>query len=162
MALLLVAAVLVARTGRDGGEDARLSPNATGTARVERVVDGDTVRLAGIGSVRLIGIDTPEVYGRVECFGPQASAFAKHTLTRGEPVRYRVGAEPRDRYGRLLAYVWLPDGRMFNRLLAERGLARPLTIPPNDALAAQFEAAAAAARRAGRGMWERPGCAPPG
>jgi micrococcal nuclease len=75
-------------------------------------------------------------------------------------VRYRVGAEPRDRYGRLLAYVWLGDGRLFNALLAERGYATTLTIPPNDDLAPRFAAAEARARDHHRGMWRRPGCAP--
>jgi micrococcal nuclease len=123
------------------------------------VVDGDTVRLVGVGSVRLIGIDTPEVYGGVECFGPEASAFAKSLLAPGTAVRYRVGAEARDRYGRLLAYVWLPDGRLFNELLARRGYATTLTIAPNDQLAPRFRAAETAARRAHQGMWGRPGCA---
>jgi micrococcal nuclease len=123
------------------------------------VVDGDTVRLAGLGSVRLIGIDTPEVYGHVDCFGPEASAYAKSVLTRGLRVRYRLGRETHDRYGRLLAYVWLPDGRMFNRMLAEGGYARTLTIAPNDQMAGSFRSATADARSAGRGMWGRPGCA---
>jgi micrococcal nuclease len=131
------------------------------TAAVQRVVDGDTVRLAGLGSVRLIGIDTPEVYGgRVECFGPEASAFAKSVLRPGSRVRYRVGTEPRDRYGRLLAYVWTHDGRLFNAMLAERGYATTLTIPPNDDLAARFRAAEHRARERRRGMWGRAGCAP--
>jgi endonuclease YncB( thermonuclease family) len=157
LAAVLGAALIAGRAGQgaDSGPAA-----ADGTARIQRVVDGDTVRLAGIGSVRLIGIDTPEVYGRVECFGPEASAFAKRTLRPGAAVRYRAGREPRDRYGRLLAYVWLPDGRLFNRVLAARGYATTLTIPPNDALAPRFRAAEAGARRARLGMWGRPGCAP--
>jgi micrococcal nuclease len=129
-------------------------------ARVERVVDGDTVRLEGVGSVRLIGIDTPEVYGQtVECFGPEASAFAKRLLPRGTRVRYEVGREARDRYGRLLAYVFLPDGRLVNRILAERGYATVLTIRPNDRYERVFERAVRAARRARAGMWGQPGCA---
>ncbi|HKP90312.1 MAG TPA: thermonuclease family protein [Thermoleophilaceae bacterium] len=160
---LVVAAVLAALVvlGRsDGAHDAdRPRPNRH-SATVQRVVDGDTVRLAGLGSVRLIGIDTPEVYGgRVECFGPEASAFARSVLRGGTRVRYRVGAEPRDRYGRLLAYVWLPDGRLFNAMLAERGYATTLTIPPNDDLAPRFRAAERRARAHRRGMWRRPGCA---
>ena len=130
------------------------------SARVERVVDGDTVRLAGLGSVRLIGVDTPEVHGRVECFGPEADAFARSLLGRGTPVRYRAGRDRRDRYGRLLAYVWLADGRLFNRMLLEGGYATTLTIAPNDQLAGRFRGAEAAARRARAGMWRRPGCAP--
>ncbi len=70
-----------------------------------QVTDGDTIRLGELGSVRLIGIDTPEVYGGVECFGREASKFAARLLPLGTKVRYRVGVEERDRYGRLLAYV---------------------------------------------------------
>jgi micrococcal nuclease len=128
-------------------------------ATVESVTDGDTVRLSGLGPVRLIGVDTPEVFAGVECFGREASAFVRRLLPAGTPVRYRVGVEERDRYGRLLAYVWLSDGRFLNRLLVERGFAQPLTVPPNVGYAELFIAAARRARRAGRGLWERPGCA---
>ena len=50
----------------------------------------------------------------------------------GIRVRYRVGVDERDRYGRLLAYVWLPDGRMLNRVMVQQGYAQPLTIPPTS------------------------------
>lgn len=106
-------------------------------AVVTRVVDGDTVE-ARIGirqeTVRLIGIDTPEtVHPRVgiEPWGPQASAFTKGLLPPGTPVRLELGVQERDRYGRLLAYVYLSDGRMLNALLLKAGLAQLLTIPPN-------------------------------
>jgi micrococcal nuclease len=156
LAAVLVAGFLAARSG-DGGP-----PRFDGapSARVERVVDGDTVRLAGLGSVRLIGVDTPEVYGRPECFGAQASAYTKSVLRPGTTVRYRTGTDSHDRYGRLLAYVWLRDGRLFNRMLVARGYATMLTIAPNDQLAPRFAAAEAGARRAHAGMWGRPGCAP--
>lgn len=157
----LVVAVLVGAfvAARAGG---RPFPSFDGapSARVQRVVDGDTVRLRGLGSVRLIGINTPEVYGHVQCFGPEASAFAKSVLRSDTEVRYRVGREAHDRYGRLLAYVWLRDGRLFNRMLVQRGYATTLTIAPNDQLAARFAADEAAARRAHAGMWGRPGCPP--
>jgi micrococcal nuclease len=120
---------------------------------VTHVTDGDTVWLSGIGRVRLIGIDTPEVYGSVECYGAAASSFTDRVLRPGTRVRYRLGVERRDRYGRALAYVWLGDGRFFNAMLAERGYARPLTIPPNDRFAGRFVAAARRARSAGRGLW---------
>jgi endonuclease YncB( thermonuclease family) len=123
------------------------------TAQVERVTDGDTVRLVGLGRVRLIGIDTPEVFGGVECYGREASAFVKRLLPPGRRVRYRVGVEPRDRYGRLLAYVWLEDGRFLNLLLADEGYALPLTIPPNVDYADRFVAAARRARERKRGLW---------
>ncbi|HEY6780776.1 MAG TPA: thermonuclease family protein [Thermoleophilaceae bacterium] len=135
-----------------------VAPSAVGGAAVERVVDGDTLRLAGVGRVRLIGIDTPEVEGHVEPCGEAASAFVARLLAPGTRVRYRVGVEQRDRYGRLLAYVRLPDGRSLQRLLLERGYARPLTIPPNVERAAAFAAAAQEARAARRGIWASRPC----
>jgi len=135
----------------DDGREQRSS--ADRHARVTKVTDGDTLHLGGLGPVRLIGIDTPEVYGGVECFGREASAFARRLLPLGTRVRYRVGVEERDRYGRLLTYVWLPDGRMFNRVMVRAGYAQMLTIPPNVAFADSFRRAARAAREAGRGLW---------
>jgi micrococcal nuclease len=133
-------------------------PRSALSARVMRVVDGDTAVLSGIGKVRLIGVETPEVFGGVECYGREASAFAKRVLEPGRRVSFRLGIEPRDRYGRALAYVWLRDGRLFNASLVEAGYAVPLTIPPNVDYAEAFVAAARRARRAGRGLWSRRTC----
>ena len=127
--------------------------NSTHAAIVTRNTDGDTLWLSGIGKVRLIGIDTREVFGHSDCFGRAAAAFTARLLPPRTRVRYRLGVDRRDRYGRALAYVWLHDGRMFNELLAERGYATPLTIPPNVDYANRFAAAARRAREAGRGMW---------
>jgi micrococcal nuclease len=151
----LVLAALLAPLFVACAENESAEPRAVsgGYARVTKVTDGDTIRLGDLGSVRLIGIDTPEVYGGVECFGREASTFARRLLPLGTRVRYRVGVEERDRYGRLLAYVWLPDGRMFNRVMVEQGYAQPLTIPPNVQFADVFRAAARAARRARLGLW---------
>jgi micrococcal nuclease len=156
VAVAFALGILVGRTGDRSVTPA--APAASGIAVVTHITDGDTVSLGGIGKVRLIGIDTPEVYGRVDCFGPAASAFAKRVLRLGTSVRYRIGREAHDRYGRTLAYVWLADGRMFNELLAEDGYARPLTIAPNDDYAKVFAAASGRARAAGRGLWGR--CSP--
>jgi endonuclease YncB( thermonuclease family) len=109
--------------------------------------------LTGLGKTRLIGVDTPEVYGGEECFGPEASSFVKRELPSGRRVRVTVGLEPRDRYGRTLAYLFTDGETSFNVTLAERGLARPLTIRPNDDLAPQIEEAASRARAARRGLW---------
>ncbi len=130
----------------------------TTPARVTKHADGDTLWLSGIGKVRLIGMDTPEVYGEVECFGREASAFVERTVPLGAEVRYRLGVEERDRYGRALAYVWLRDGRLLNRLLVARGYAQPLTIPPNVEYEDLFVRAADRAREAGRGLWGHLGC----
>lgn len=126
-------------------------------AAVTRVADGDTIGVSIDGrdqEVRLIGIDTPETVDPdepVQCFGPQASAFT-HGLLEGRRVELELGVERRDIYGRLLAYVYL-DGRLVNAMLARRGLARALTIAPNDAEAPLFERLTAAASEAGRGLW---------
>jgi micrococcal nuclease len=127
--------------------------NQTHEAVVTKNTDGDTLWLSGIGKVRLIGVDAPEVFGQQECFGRQASAFTARVLPVGRHVRYRLGADPYDRYGRALAYLYLDDGRMFNELLAERGYATPMTIPPNVDFANRFVAAARRAREHERGLW---------
>jgi micrococcal nuclease len=135
---------------------------ASATAVVTRVVDGDTLeaRIGGeIEDVRLIGVDTPETVkpgDPVECFGRRASRFTKQRLQERR-VRLVFGVERRDVYGRLLAYVYL-DGRFFNPALIRRGLARTLTIPPNDRFAPRLRRLELAAARAGRGLWGA--CAP--
>ena len=68
-------------------------------------------------------------------------------------MRYELGVEQRDRYGRALAYVWLSDGRFFNLMLVEEGYATQLTIPPNVDYADKFRAAVRRARKAERGLW---------
>ena len=124
-------------------------PGRRTAARVTKHTDGDTLWLSGIGKVRLIGVDTPEVYVQVECFGREASAFVERTVPLGSAVRYRLGLDERDRYGRALAYVWLRDGRFLNRLLVARGYAQPLTVPPNVEYEELFVRAAGRARARG-------------
>ena len=125
---------------------------------VVRVVDGDTVVLRSAGKSRLIGVDTPEVFGRPGCFGEEASEFAKRTLRRDMPVKVERDAEPRDRYGRSLIYLTLPDGRSFNEMLVDEGFAMPLTIPPNVRYAARFRALAGRARDKRAGLWSVTTC----
>src|SRR5206468_553304 len=88
----------------------------------------------------------------VEPYGRQASAFAERWLA-GATVRLAGDVEPRDRYGRLLAYVWLADGTFWNALLAAEGYAQQLTIPPNVTYAGLFGRLVAEARRKDRGLW---------
>lgn len=131
-------------------------------AQVVRVVDGDTVEVALDGkreNVRLIGIDTPETVKPgtpVQCFGPRASDFT-HRQLEGRTVRLVFGVERRDAYGRLLAYLYL-GRRFYNPILARHGLARALTIPPNDRYAPLFGRLQRRAALAGRGLWGA--CAP--
>jgi micrococcal nuclease len=161
-AVILVLALAAAVAGASGvdilgrGEGDPPTP-ATRHATVTRVVDGDTVVLRGLGRSRLIGVDTPEIHGRRECFGAQASAFTTRLL-RGRRVAYAIGAEPRDRYGRALVYVWLADGRFFNELLITGGYARPLAIAPNVAYARRLRRLANDARARAAGLWARAAC----
>ncbi len=132
---------------------------ASSKARVERVVDGDTilVRIDGRRErVRYIGIDTPESVKpgtRVQCFG-KAAAEANRRLVEGRDVRLEYDAEARDRYGRLLAYVYRDD-LLVNAELIRGGYAKPLEIAPNLAHAAELRRLAATARRARVGLWSR-------
>jgi micrococcal nuclease len=120
---------------------------------VTKHTDGDTLWLSGIGKVRLIGVDTPEVYGGVECYGREASAFNARIVA-GERVRLVRDVVERDRFGRLLAYVYRArDGLFVNAELARAGYARTLTIAPDVRYAARFAALAREARAAGRGLW---------
>ncbi len=127
---------------------------------VVEVVDGDTlvVDFGGVTeSVRLIGVDTPETRDPrrgPECYGAEATGYVRNLLPLGTPLELTRDTEPRDRYGRLLAYVTRArDGLFVNLALLEGGFAEPLSIPPNTAHAAAFSAAAAAARSEGRGLW---------
>ena len=148
VALFLVAAAVLARADFGDGSAGRTP------ARVTRIVDGDTVHIAGLGSSRLIGVDTPEVFGTPECYGARAT----RTLTRmlrgaGDRITYTYGAERQDRYGRDLVYLWLPDGTFVNEQLLLRGAAEVLTIAPNDRYERRFERAEAKARSRMVGRW---------
>lgn len=158
--VLLVVAVttLVIRSGRDTGSEGSGQARSGISDTVERVVDGDTVVLRSAGKSRLIGVDTPEVFGRPGCFGQEASDFAKRTLRPGSRVLVRRDTEPRDRYGRSLVYLTLADGRSFNELLVAEGFAVPLAIAPNTRHADRFRALAERARDSGAGLWAPTTC----
>lgn len=157
--LLVLLAILVLGAGGGCGRSGAEGPRDQGV--VTKVTDGDTLRVrmngGGEEKVRLIGIDTPEVHGRGglrECFGQEASAELARLVPPGTTVRLVVDAEPRDRYSRLLAYVYrVEDDLHVNLEMAKRGFAAPLTIPPNVAFADDFVEAAAAARDHGVGLW---------
>jgi micrococcal nuclease len=154
LVLLAAAALLILRPWEGGQRD---EGPASAPAFVIRAIDGDTIeaRVGGRNEdVRYIGVDTPETVKPdtpVQCFGPRASAF-NHQLVEGRRVRLVFGVERRDVYGRLLAYVYL-GRRLVNASLVRRGLARSLTIPPNDRLAPLFRRLELRAARRGRGLW---------
>jgi len=140
------------------------------SGRVERVYDGDTLVVAGIGEVRLVGIDAPEHAASERDAYYLRRGIAAATLRRvaaraksyvqqqahAKLVRLEPGSAGRDRYGRLLAYVYLPDGRLLNRLLLDEGLA--VVYRRFDfAQKPDFLAAEAQARQRGAGLWRPSG-----
>lgn len=135
--------------------------------KVTHLVDGDTVDVAfstGSGKpsterIRLIGIDTPETKRPdtpVECFGREASSALAALIPIGTPVMVERDVEERDRYGRLLGYVFrASDGLFVNHEMVRAGMATPYTFPPNIAYVDVFAAAGDASRAAAVGLWSR-------
>ena len=128
---------------------------------MRRVIDGDTVKLADGRLVRYLGIDAPEVRRRVggswvvdpEPFS-EAATRANRRLVEGKRVRLEYDARTHDRFGRLLAYVYVEE-QMVNAALLEAGLAEVLIIAPNVKDEKTFYALVKKARRARRGLWGR-------
>jgi micrococcal nuclease len=159
--LAILAVALVRGCEDEGGDGSERGGGSTPageevSGNVVGVTDGDTIEVElpdGVEDVRYIGIDTPEVDPNigVECFGKQASELNAE-LVEGERVRLVFDAERRDKYDRLLAYVYV--GKTFvNEELLRRGAARTLTIEPNDSFAERFARVAQEAANAGRGLW---------
>ena len=135
---------------------------------VAYVYDGDTIKLDNGEHVRLIGIDAPEAHendkllrdvrhrhidGQTQlAMGRQAAGFARSLLA-GQQVRLEFDVEERDKYGRLLAYLYLPDGTFVNEKIIREGYAYPLTIPPNVRHTHEFKRWFDEAREAKRGLW---------
>ena len=145
-------------------------PTTAEAATVVSVADGDTITVDIDGeraSIRLIGIDTPETFvartGYRECYGAEASAFAKETLVPGTVVYLDTDITDSDRYDRLLRYVWVDAGvigagppgtaAMFNEVLVLDGYAIPYPYEPDTREQPRFNAAADAAESANRGIW---------
>jgi micrococcal nuclease len=161
--VLIVLLLVLVAGGGGAGVGGLLDPGGAqedATAgHVVKVVDGDTIHVRVGGTretVRYIGVDTPETKHPtkgVECYGAEASA-SNARLVAGEPVRLVRDVEERDRYGRLLAYVYrVRDGLFVNAELARLGYARPLSIAPDVRYADRFADLARAAREQGRGLW---------
>ena len=146
--LALASAALAACEG--GGGDSRCG---VPEAQVARVIDGDTIELAGGERVRYLMVNTPETTGgKNECYGANAVTF-NTDLVLGKTVELRHDVECRDAFDRTLAYVAV-NGQEVNTLMVERGYACVLHISPNgDDRAGEFDALEDAARLARRGLW---------
>jgi len=129
---------------------------------VERVIDGDTVKLVGYGRCRLIGVNTPETVAprqrmgeAADCYGPEASALTKNLLPEGTKVRVELDAGPIDRYGRELVYLYrAKDGLFINAELVKQGAAKHSRVTPNVRYADLFLSLETEATAAGRGLWK--------
>ncbi len=137
--------------------------------KVKRVIDGDTVQLENGQRVRLIGIDTPEMHESdklyrdsqrtkqdittIQKLGRLAYEFTKNLLE-GKRVSLEFDVEKRDRYERLLAYVYLKDGTFVNAKIVEEGYASLMTIAPNVKYADLFLKLYRQARENRRGLWK--------
>ncbi|MFA6257360.1 MAG: thermonuclease family protein [Candidatus Paceibacterota bacterium] len=124
------------------------------TAKVARVVDGDTIELEGGEKVRYIGIDTPETVDPrkpAQCYGAEASAKNKE-LVLGKTVRLAKDVTDKDKYGRLLRYVYVGDV-FVNLALVEGGYAFSYSYPPDIAHQSDFVAAEQSAQAKDAGLW---------
>ena len=140
---------------------------------VTRVVDGDTLVIQFNGheeKVRLIGVDTPELHesqklhrdaqrsgqdtATIQALGRQASDFVKILVRSKDRISLEYDQQQRDKYGRLLAFVWLADGRMLNEVIICEGYAPALTrYPFRRDYMERFRTCAQQARAAGKGLW---------
>jgi micrococcal nuclease len=133
--------------------------NQPGLYRVEEVSDGDTIIVNMNGYreiVRMIGVDTPETQHPkrpLECYGKEASEYSRKLL---ENKRVRLQADPldtnRDRYGRLLRYVFLPDGILVESRLIADGYGFAYTLFPFEK-SDEFKTLEQQAKDAGSGLW---------
>lgn len=136
---------------------------------VERVIDGDTLKLSNGQKVRLIGVDTPELHysdkllrdvkkslkdiKTIQELGEKAFDFTRE-LCLNKKIRLEYDVEKRDRYKRLLAYVYLEDGTFVNAKILQEGYGQVMTVPPNVKYAEYFAKLEREARKSNRGLWK--------
>jgi micrococcal nuclease len=166
-----------AKDGANSKEESKTVPSSTAgntkntgvnliKARVMKVVDGDTVYIklenGKEEKVRFIGVDTPESTTQVEPYGKEAAAYTKSKLL-NKDVWLELDVQERDKYGRLLAYIWLSPPikesdeevrtKMFNAMLLLEGYAQVMTVPPNVKYAEYFRTYQQEAREKNAGLW---------
>lgn len=139
--------------------ESKLISNQPGLYRVVKFDDGDTIEVDMNGiveTVRFIGVDTPETHKPktpVQCYGPEASSYTKQ-LIGNQKVRLQADSldTNRDRYGRLLRYIYLPDGTLAEQKLITEGYGFAYTFFPFEK-ASEFSAYEQQAKAAGKGLW---------
>ncbi|HEX6927592.1 MAG TPA: thermonuclease family protein [Longimicrobiaceae bacterium] len=146
--LTTAATALATATGCIGSRAMSLS---AAECIVERVIDGDTLTCEDGERVRLLLIDTPEM--DQGDFGRRARRYLLELAPPGTALRLERDVQMQDRYGRTLAYLYTPDGRMLNEEMARAGFAVALVYPPNVRYVERIRKAVKAAREAGLGLW---------
>jgi len=143
------------------------------TTTVTRIVDGDTLKISYNGqeeSIRLIGIDTPESrinkktkkdakrggkdIKTIIAMGKRAAEYVKSLVKQGDLITIELDVQERDRYGRLLGYVYLSNGKMLNEEIVKAGYAVIMTIPPDVKYKDRFLTAYQDAKDGKRGLWK--------
>jgi micrococcal nuclease len=143
------------------------------TATIVKIIDGDTYKINYNGkteSVRLIGIDTPESRAnqkakrdakksgeslkQITALGKQATQYVKSIINPGDEVKIELDVQERDKYGRILGYVYLKNGTLLNEKIIRDGYAQVMTVPPNVKYQEKFLAAQQEARNNNRGLWK--------
>ncbi len=146
--------------------------NSKDTITITKIVDGDTFGVLFKGKkekVRLIGVDTPESrknkkaikdsernakdLNKIIGLGKQAKEFVKSIVKVGDELKIEFDVRERDQYGRLLAYLYMKNGKMLNNYLIEEGFASPLTYPPNVKYEELFRSSYKTARENNKGLW---------
>lgn len=141
------------------GRNSDAGVNSAKSFKVIRVIDGDTIKVDFDDkpeSVRFIGINTPEINQAPQdtvAYGKSAADFVKKLL-KGKKVRLAFDIRKRDKYGRLLAYVYTEDGTFVNAELVRQGFALAKTVPPDVRYEALFTVLQREARKNYKGLWE--------
>lgn len=124
---------------------------------VVSIHDGDTLNLrdatGAVETVRIIGIDTPEIYPEYECYGNEATDALEELAPVGSTLRVSTDEDPLDDYDRLLLYLWNDDDVFVNLALVREGAAEAIRVRPNDRYIDELKDAERAALEAGLGMW---------
>lgn len=139
-----------------GGSYFYFSGQQAAEVYIERVIDGDTVETAAGDSIRLLGVDTPEIdweNNKSEFYAEAARDFTLKNLA-DQKVVLEYDQEREDQYGRILAYIY-QDGQNFNKKLLEAGYATLMIVEPNDKYESEFKNAAAEARESRKGIWSQ-------
>ncbi len=159
LVFIMLIAIGVYFAFRISGHQKALQSNQPGLYRVAKFDDGDTIVVDMNGTqetVRFIGVDTPETHKPntpVQCYGPEASAYTKQLIGK-QKVRLQADSldTNRDRYGRLLRYVYLPDNTLVEQKLITEGYGFAYTYFPFEK-AAEFSAYEQQAKAGGKGLW---------